>query len=138
MTISTDFTGDGSTDRLQALTKSADGAWTMVTREFGAGFDAKSTVTESVSSDGSLGTALLAFPFYDPTLPGENSSFIANPGAFAGNAVLTVTDFLQGLDLNLIHNVHNANGIRLDVFGASFTLINAPIRARRFLRDRTC
>jgi hypothetical protein len=70
-----------------------------------------------VSSDGSPGSALLAFPFSDPTLPGENSSFIANPGAFAGHAVLTVSDFLQGLDVNLVHNAYNVNGIRLDLLG---------------------
>ncbi len=80
-------------------------------------FLADESVSQSVSSDGSPGSALLAFPFFDPTLPGESSSFLANPGAFAGNAVLTVTDFLQGLDLNLIHNVHSRDGIRLDLLG---------------------
>ncbi len=80
-------------------------------------FLANTSVAQSVSSDGSLGSPLLAFPFYDPTLPGENASFISNPGVFSGNAVLSVTDFLQGLDLNLIHNLHNANGIRLDILG---------------------
>jgi hypothetical protein len=80
-------------------------------------FLANVSVTQGVSSDGSPTSALLAFPFFDPTLPGENSSFIANPAAFAGNAVLTVSDFLQGLDVNLVHNVYNVNGIRLDLLG---------------------
>jgi hypothetical protein len=80
-------------------------------------FLANVSVTQGVSSDGGPGSALLAFPFFDPTLPGENSSFIANPGSFAGNAVLTVSDFLQGLDVNLVHNVYNVSGLRFDLLG---------------------
>ena len=80
-------------------------------------FLANESVVQGVSSDGGPGSALLAFPFFDPTLPGENSTFIASPGSFAGNAELTVTQFLQGLDLNLIHNIHNLNGVRVDVLG---------------------
>jgi hypothetical protein len=80
-------------------------------------FLADESVSQGVASDGSAGSALLALPFFDPTLPGESSTFIANPGSFAGDARLTVTDFLQGVDANLIRNVHNLNGIRLDLLG---------------------
>jgi hypothetical protein len=59
----------------------------------------------------------LALPFFDPTFPGENATFISRPGFFAGDAVLTVTDFLQGADFNLVHNLRNANGVRVDVLG---------------------
>ncbi len=80
-------------------------------------FLARSSVSQIVSSDGGPGSPLLALPFFDPTLPGENATFIPNPGFFAGNADVTVSNFLQGLDINLIHSLRNDYGVRIDVLG---------------------
>ena len=57
---------------------------------------ANTVISQGVTSDGSPGSALLAFPFYNPTVPGEDATPIALPGAFAGTAVLSLKSFLQG------------------------------------------
>jgi len=84
---------------------------------------ANTTMLQGVTSDGSANSAILAFPFYDPTIPGENSSPIAQPGTFAGTAVVSVQSFLQGTELNLLHNLQTSNGLRFDVLGG-FRYVN--------------
>ena len=98
---------------------------------FGFTFDAEQTwgaeasymflsnvsVSQSVSSNGSAGSPLLAFPFNDPTVPGESASLISSPGNYAGFATVTTQSLLQGVDLNILHNQYNSNGIRVDFLG---------------------
>lgn len=78
---------------------------------------ATASVGQAVFSDGSPGSALLTFPFFNPLNSHEDSSPIALPGSFAGTAVLSTQSFLQATDLNLLHNVLNSNGIRVDLLG---------------------
>ena len=78
---------------------------------------ASSGVSQIVSSDGGVGSGFLAFPFFNPLTGQEAASPIALPGAFAGTAVLNTQSFLQGTDLNFIHNVISSNGVRVDLLG---------------------
>lgn len=75
------------------------------------------SVTQGVFSDGGPGSALLAFPFINANSAAEDSTLIASPGFFAGTARLTVTDFLQGFDANLLYNINNSGGVRFDLLG---------------------
>ncbi|MBI3862836.1 MAG: BBP7 family outer membrane beta-barrel protein [Planctomycetia bacterium] len=81
------------------------------------------TAKRGVSSDGFPGSPLLALPFSDPTLPGENSTFIANPGAFSGTAVVTLQSFVQGAEANLLLDLSNAAGWRWEGL-AGFRYLN--------------
>ena len=80
-------------------------------------------VAQGVYSDGGQGSALLAFPYYNPLSGSENASPIALPGYFAGNAVVSLQSFLQGTDVNVLHNIHYSNNIRVDVLGG-FRYVN--------------
>ena len=94
---------------------------------------ANTAMSQGVTSDGSAGSPLLAFPFYDPTIPGENASPIALPGNYAGTAVVTVQSFLQGTELNLLHNLRTSNGLRFDALGG-FRYVNLQENLR-FVTD---
>jgi hypothetical protein len=61
-----------------------------------------SSKSQSVQSSGAPGSPFLALPFFDPTIPGESSTRISSPGAFAGTATLTTTARLRGGELNLV------------------------------------
>jgi hypothetical protein len=79
---------------------------------------------QGVTSDGHHHSAELSFPFYNPTIPGEDSSPIALPGAFAGTAIVSAQSFIQGVDLNVLRNVVNNGGdFRFDLLGG-FRYIN--------------
>lgn len=80
-------------------------------------FLAPSSTSQNVSSDGSPDSAPLAFPFFNPNLPGEDSSLVALPGTYAGSASVTVQDFFQGAEANLLYNVQDSGGLRWDVIG---------------------
>jgi hypothetical protein len=80
-------------------------------------FIGTSSKSQSVFSDGSPGSALLGIPFFDPVAAGESATFLSNPGAFAGNALLTVNSFFQGADANLLVNLQNSAGWRVDGLG---------------------
>lgn len=84
---------------------------------------ADATTGQSVTSFGGPGSAWLAFPFYDPTNSIENASPIALPGAFAGQAVVTLQTFLQGTDVNVLHNILNSDGVKVDLLGG-FRYVN--------------
>lgn len=85
------------------------------------------SVTHGVSSDGGPGSAALAFPFFNPNLPGEDATYIALPGTFAGFADLTLQTFFQGAEANVLYNVANSNGIRWDLLGG-FRWLNVQER----------
>jgi hypothetical protein len=108
------FDGRGGGRFTLGFTLDAPQVWALEGSYF---FLASSSVSQQVSSDGGRGSPLLAIPFFDPTLPGESATFLSDPGFFAGNGLLTITDFLQGLDLNLVYNLQSANGIRVDLLG---------------------
>jgi hypothetical protein len=81
------------------------------------------SMSQSVFSDGSSGSPFLGFPFYNPNKPGEDATPLALPGAFAGQTVLSLQTILQGTDVNLLHNISNSGGVRIDLLGG-FRYIN--------------
>ena len=71
----------------------------------GTYFDLQNVYASSgVTSSGSYSSALLTFPFFNPTIPGEDSAPISMPGSFAGTAIVSTRSFLQGADINFVHN----------------------------------
>jgi hypothetical protein len=80
-------------------------------------FLASTSVSQEVSSDGGPGSPQLNFPFINSNTSLPGSSPISNPGIFAGDAVLTVQSFVQGLDANLLRNISSVDGVRFDVLG---------------------
>ena len=84
---------------------------------------ANSRVSQGVFSDGGAGSPWLAVPYYNPLTLGEDATPIALPGEFAGQAVVSLTSFLQGTEINVLHNVFNSAGVRLDLLGG-FRYVN--------------
>lgn len=56
--------------------------------------------THKVDSNGELGSAFLALPFFDVVTDSESSTRIALPGSFAGSAKLSISNKMQGLEWN--------------------------------------
>jgi hypothetical protein len=54
----------------------------------------------AVSSSGEVGSAALVIPFFDVTLPGENTTNLSLPGTFAGSAVESLETRYLGGELN--------------------------------------
>lgn len=94
-------------------------------------FLATSTVRESVYSDGGPGSATLVIPFYDPTLPGENFTYLSRPGAFSGDATLRMREYLQSGEINLLYSGQRMSGTRLDWLGG-FRWVNLQERLSLF------
>jgi hypothetical protein len=80
-------------------------------------FVGTSSASQSVFSDGSSGSALLAIPFFNPVTHAESSTSLANPGSWAGSALLSVDSFFQGAEANLFVNLPNSTGLRFDMLG---------------------
>ena len=80
-------------------------------------FVGTSSASQSVFADGGPDSALLAIPFYNPLVPREDATFLSRPGAFAGSALLSVNSFFQGAEANILLNVQNSSGLRLDMLG---------------------
>lgn len=59
----------------------------------------------SISSDGSVGSAFLAVPFFDITTGLESSTFLSLPGSFAGFASLRLRNRMQGIEANALLNL---------------------------------
>ena len=80
---------------------------------------ATASVGQAVFSDGSAGSALLTFPFFNPLASREDSS--PDRGDFRSvcgdGRINTAKSFCKRTDLSLLHNVHNSNGIRVDLLG---------------------
>ena len=81
------------------------------------------TVSQGVFSNGGTNSAWLAFPFYNPNIPAEDSSPIALPSEFSGQAILSLQSALQGTDVNLLHNLINTGDVRVDLLGG-FRYVN--------------
>ena len=98
----------------------SDQTWAMEGTYF---FVRNSGAFQVVGSDGSPGSSLLSFPFYNPNTPGEDSSPIALPGAYAGTAVVSSRSLIQGVDVNVLHNQTSDGFLRFDLLGG-FRYVN--------------
>lgn len=114
------FPGRGGGRFTFGFSLDAEQSWALEGSYF---FLANSSVSQGVSSDGGIGSPTYAIPYFDPTTNSENITYISRPGFYAGTAVLTVQNFLQGADANLLYNVQNADGVRWDVLGG-FRYVN--------------
>ena len=84
----------------------------------GTYFDLQNVYASSgVTSNGSYSSALMTFPFFNPTIPGEDSAPISIPGSFAGTAIVSTRSSLQGADINFVHNQIVSDGFRFDLLG---------------------
>jgi len=108
------FPGRGGARLNFGFSLDAEQTWAF---EAGYFFLASTSVSQSVFSDGSPGSAQLNFPFIDSTTSQPSSSPISNPGSWAGDATVTVQTFLQGADANLLKNLYNVSGVRFDMLG---------------------
>lgn len=70
---------------------------------------------KTVSSDGSLGTPLLASPFFDVTTGQESSIGVARPGSFAGLAKLKLSNDMQGAELNGVMRVWSNCSAKINI-----------------------
>lgn len=85
--------------------------------EFNYLFLATSAVTQTVHSDAGPGSATLVLPYFDPTLPGESFTYLANPGFYSGTAGLRAREYLQSGEINLWFTAEKTNSTRLDLLG---------------------
>jgi hypothetical protein len=97
-----------------------EATWAFETNYF---FLSSVTVSQGVSSDGSPGSAALFLPYFDPVLGQESSTFISDPGFFAGSAVVALQSFVQGVEANVLFNLSNAGAWRWDGL-AGFRYLN--------------
>lgn len=70
-----------------------------------------------ISADGSAKSKLLARPFYDLAIKGQNSDIFADPGLNSGYTSVHTDSFLQGLDDNILVNVCCGCDGRVDALG---------------------
>jgi hypothetical protein len=74
-------------------------------------FDLGDASTDFAAS--SSGATLLARPFFDPTLPGQNSSLIASPGVLSGSVAINETSRLLGAGALYRQDIGNFAGERI-------------------------
>jgi len=79
-------------------------------------FLSQQSSSHAYSATGLPGTAPLSIPFYDVTIPAEDSTGVALPrgAGFSGVADLTVSTRLQGSELNVLLPLCTYHGIRLE------------------------
>lgn len=73
-------------------------------------FLGSSSKSQSVSSNGELGSDFLAFPFLDAVTGLESSSAIARAGDFSGLATLKIKNKMQGAELNGLFTIASCSG----------------------------
>lgn len=76
----------------------------------------RSTV-RSVGSNGAPGSQRLVVPFFDVTLPGEDTTGIALPGQFAGHATEQLSTSFLGAELNAATPLRAMGPVSVDVLG---------------------
>jgi hypothetical protein len=92
----------------------SDRAWGV---EAGGFYLPTVTQSRSVASSGAPGSAHLLVPFFDPTVPGENTTDLSLPGAFSGSATERLTSRLWGAEGNLLFGLANRGPWRVSLLG---------------------
>lgn len=97
------------------------GVWLTQARDLGleaSYFVLPETIAKhEVGSSGEPGSQDLLIPFFDVTLPGENTTFLSQAGLFAGTARETLSSSLDGGDLSLVRQIVASPAWRLDFLG---------------------
>jgi hypothetical protein len=81
------------------------------------------TKKQSVSSNGSLGSAFLTIPYFDVNTNQESSFGIAHPGQYSGKAVLKNSNTMQGAELNFLTTIITSCSLHFGVL-AGFSYWN--------------
>ena len=105
------FSGRGGGRFTLGFALDSEAIWALEGNYF---FLSPSTVNIGTTSDGSPGSAPLYFPYFNPATGQESSTLIAMPGGFAGTAVVTLQDFVQGAEANLLFQLSNSGSVRWD------------------------
>ena len=71
----------------------------------------------SVAGSGAAGTKDLLIPFFDPTVPGENTTNLTLAGSFSGVATESLTSRLWGAELDAVRALGGDGPWRLELLG---------------------
>jgi len=75
------------------------------------------STSRTASSSGQIGSQDLFIPFFDVTLPGENTTFLSSEGRFAGRANEELSNSFLGAELNGTMKLLSASPWRVDLLG---------------------
>ena len=75
------------------------------------------STSRTAGSSGQIGSQDLLIPFFDVTLPGENTTFLSSEGRFAGRAKEELSNSLLGAELNGTMKLLSASPWRVDLLG---------------------
>jgi hypothetical protein len=75
------------------------------------------STSRTAGSSGQIGSQDLLIPFFDVTLPGENTTFLSSEGRFAGRAKEELSNSLLGAELNGTMKLLSATPWRVDLLG---------------------
>lgn len=97
------------------------GYWVTPDRTWGleaSGFFLPTSIQRrTVSGSGAPGTPNLLIPFFDPTIPRENTTFLSLAGSFSGTATESLRSRLWGLELNRVGALAGRGDWRLELLG---------------------
>ncbi|MBS0263840.1 MAG: BBP7 family outer membrane beta-barrel protein [Planctomycetes bacterium] len=97
-----------------------EAGWALESNYF---FLGTATVSIGASADGSPVSSPLFVPYYNVATGHEDSTYIASPGDYAGTAVVTLQNFVQGAEANLLGNLATSEMWRWDGL-AGFRYLN--------------
>jgi len=75
------------------------------------------STSRTANSSGQIGSQDLLIPFFDVTLPGENTTFLSSQGQFAGRAKEELSNSFLGAELNGTMKLLWASPWRVDLLG---------------------
>ena len=75
------------------------------------------STSRTAGSSGQIGSQDLLIPFFDVTLPGENTTFLSSEGRFAGRAKEELSNSFLGAELNGTMKLLWASPWRVDLLG---------------------
>ena len=75
------------------------------------------STSRTAGSSGQIGSQDLLIPFFDVTLPGENTTFLSSEGRFAGRAREELSNSFLGAELNGTMKLLSASPWRVDLLG---------------------
>jgi hypothetical protein len=75
------------------------------------------STSRTAGSSSQIGSQDLLIPFFDVTLPGENTTFLSSEGRFAGRAKEELSNSLLGAELNGTMKLLSATPWRVDLLG---------------------
>ena len=87
----------------------------QIALEGGYFFLANKTTVRTVTSDGQPGAPILAVPFFDADAVAESTFVLATPGNSAGSAMLSLTNRLEGAEIQGVVQAFDGNHLHVDI-----------------------